>query len=85
VVLITVLLVGWQIDRLLKADLQHFYLDWGAAPETALSLSIFPVSMKFIFPAWGYSASSSLMVQGWELGLFVKGSHHRAGLHPGSK
>lgn len=46
--------------------------------EIALLLSILTVSIVFSLPTWRYSASSSLMVQGGELGLSVKGSHHRA-------
>lgn len=53
--------------------------------ETALLLSVLTVPINFASPAWGYSATSSLMVQGEELGLSVKGSHHKAGPHPGNK
>lgn len=36
---------------------------------TALLLSILTFPIKFTFPTWGCSASSSLMMQGQELGL----------------
>lgn len=72
------LLVGWWIDRLLKVQRLQHRLDWGAAKSCSRDCTSLHFPFQFTSPAWGYSATSSLVVQGQQLGLSVRDSQHRA-------